>query len=40
MAFIIAKSFSHCGGESEKEEEEFEGDEKDKFIENQSPAEK
>ena len=38
MAFISANSFSHCGGENEKEgEERIEEAAKDQFIENQNP---
>ena len=38
VAFISANSFSHCGGENEKEgEERIEEAAKDKFIENQNP---
>ena len=35
LTFIV-NSFSHCGGENEKEEEECIEGEKDQFIENES----
>ena len=37
VSTFIVNSFSHCGGENEKEEEECIEGEKDQFIENQIP---
>ena len=36
VSTFIVNSFSHCGGENEKEEEECIEGEKDQFIENES----